>query len=704
MKRILGAWSVWLALTAAASAPDSRRRGVPGQHLHHRRSGGRSRGNGAGRGLRRRLGQLRAGRKRLGRVRPAVRGVGGAAGQRVPDQHLHDGMPSASPPSRSGAGGTLSWSGGTTVARDAFRAGASMRRAAPSAASSRSTPSRPGGQHAAERRPGRRWPIRRDLDELLFDGSDTGIAARRFDASGNPIGSEFVVNTYTTGAPGLGRPSPSRPTATSSSSGGIGCNRDGSGTTIFGQRYDASGNRLGSEFQVNTYTTGFQDFPVGRRIPGGWLRGRLDGPGDGSGDGIFARRFDASGNAVGSDFVVNTTPRADHGFVRQVAHDARGNFVVAWRAAASSSRLTFAQRFSASGARRGAEFRVNANIHGLRRPSVASDSVGNFVVAWDGQDGSGSGIFAQRFGGLGPAALAVDSAGNQRAGAGRDGGRAALVAQRQRRRADLQRHADRHHRPRRRHLRDHRSRRRLRHGGRRRDRAVHRLLRGLGVEPAHASGAALGRLGGREHRARHAGPAEGVAAAHRRQLHRRVHQQRVLSLHRDAAAPRHHRRLRRRPSTARRPRRRASRWRCSCWWPRKDRDTSRPRATPRRCSPTCRRPAPSAAGSRSWRAAAWSSGCGGGNYCPTAAVTREQMAVFVLRTLDPALNPPACAPPNCSPTSRRRARFCRWIEELTRRGVVTGCGGGNYCPTADVTREQMSVFLAVTFGLTLYGP
>jgi hypothetical protein len=35
--------------------------------------------------------------------------------------------------------------------------------------------------------------------------------------------------------------------------------------------------------------------------------------------------------------------------------------------------------------------------------------------------------------------------------------------------------------------------------------------------------------------------------------------------------------------------------------------------------------------------------------------------------------------------------------------VVTGCGGGNYCPTASVTREQMSVFLAVTFSLTLYG-
>ena len=47
--------------------------------------------------------------------------------------------------------------------------------------------------------------------------------------------------------------------------------------------------------------------------------------------------------------------------------------------------------------------------------------------------------------------------------------------------------------------------------------------------------------------------------------------------------------------------------------------------------------------------------------------------------------------------------FCRWIEELATRGVVTGCGNGNYCPSASVTREQMGVFLTATFGLTLYG-
>jgi cysteine-rich repeat protein len=95
-------------------------------------------------------------------------------------------------------------------------------------------------------------------------------------------------------------------------------------------------------------------------------------------------------------------------------------------------------------------------------------------------------------------------------------------------------------------------------------------------------------------------------------------------------------------------------------------------------------------------------GCGGGNYCPTAAVTREAMAVFVLRTLDGTLNPPDCGTPvfNDVPAS---SPFCKWIEELARRGVVTGCGGGNYCPAATVSRDQMGVFLTVTFGLTLYG-
>jgi hypothetical protein len=68
------------------------------------------------------------------------------------------------------------------------------------------------------------------------------------------------------------------------------------------------------------------------------------------------------------------------------------------------------------------------------------------------------------------------------------------------------------------------------------------------------------------------------------------------------------------------------------------------------------------------------------------------MAVFVRRTLDPTLNPPACTTPVFADVPAS-SPFCKWIEELARRRVVTGCGGGNYCPTEPVTREQMGVFI-----------
>ena len=92
-------------------------------------------------------------------------------------------------------------------------------------------------------------------------------------------------------------------------------------------------------------------------------------------------------------------------------------------------------------------------------------------------------------------------------------------------------------------------------------------------------------------------------------------------------------------------------------------------------------------------------GCGGGAYCPTNAVTRAQMAVFALATLEgPGYQPPPCGTPmfNDVPASNG---FCRWIEELARRGVVAGCGGGNYCPDAPVSRGEMAVFVVGTFGL-----
>jgi S-layer homology domain len=75
--------------------------------------------------------------------------------------------------------------------------------------------------------------------------------------------------------------------------------------------------------------------------------------------------------------------------------------------------------------------------------------------------------------------------------------------------------------------------------------------------------------------------------------------------------------------------------------------------------------------------------------------TREEMTLALAKAL--AINPPACVPGqemfNDVPASNP---FCPFIEELARRGITGGCGGGNFCPGDPVTRQQMAVFLVKT--------
>jgi hypothetical protein len=92
-------------------------------------------------------------------------------------------------------------------------------------------------------------------------------------------------------------------------------------------------------------------------------------------------------------------------------------------------------------------------------------------------------------------------------------------------------------------------------------------------------------------------------------------------------------------------------------------------------------------------------GCSPGYYCPNDAVNRAQMAVFLLRTLEgPAYVPPPCTTATFAdvPCS---SPFSKWIYELVHRNITAGCGGGNYCAVSAVSRGQMAVFLAATFGL-----
>jgi hypothetical protein len=94
-------------------------------------------------------------------------------------------------------------------------------------------------------------------------------------------------------------------------------------------------------------------------------------------------------------------------------------------------------------------------------------------------------------------------------------------------------------------------------------------------------------------------------------------------------------------------------------------------------------------------------GCGNGNYCPTNPVTRNQMAVFLIKTVEgPSYVPPACttdpfADVPCS------SPFAPWVKLLTDRGITAGCGGGNYCPNNTVVKAQMAVFSTVNFHIPL---
>ncbi len=88
-------------------------------------------------------------------------------------------------------------------------------------------------------------------------------------------------------------------------------------------------------------------------------------------------------------------------------------------------------------------------------------------------------------------------------------------------------------------------------------------------------------------------------------------------------------------------------------------------------------------------------GCGGGNYCPLSAISRAQMAVFLLKTEHGA----AFTPPFCTgtfPDVPCPSLFADWIEQLAAEGITGGCGGGLFCPGAPVTRAQMAVFLLKT--------
>ena len=98
-------------------------------------------------------------------------------------------------------------------------------------------------------------------------------------------------------------------------------------------------------------------------------------------------------------------------------------------------------------------------------------------------------------------------------------------------------------------------------------------------------------------------------------------------------------------------------------------------------------------------------GCATGNYCPADPVTRAQMAVFLLKAkFGQAHVPPPCTGTVFPDVPCTGSPFDPWIEELAALGITGGCGGGLYCPNNTVTRQQMAVFLLKAFEGSTYVP
>jgi Tol biopolymer transport system component len=80
-------------------------------------------------------------------------------------------------------------------------------------------------------------------------------------------------------------------------------------------------------------------------------------------------------------------------------------------------------------------------------------------------------------------------------------------------------------------------------------------------------------------------------------------------------------------------------------------------------------------------------GCAPGKFCPSASVTRGQMAAFLARAFDL---------PGTSTdyfTDDENSTFESSINKVAAAGITGGCGGTKYCPLANVTRGQMAAFL-----------
>jgi len=233
------------------------------------------------------------------------------------------------------------------------------------------------------------------------DGSEWGVYGQRFDALGNKVGREFAISTYTSG-------SQMAPVISALVDGGFvvvfeSLGQDGSGYGVYGQRFERDGNRAGTEFRVNTVTTYDQNYPwVAPLADGGFIVVWQSFGQDGSHFGVFGQRFASDGARIGPEFQANTYTTQFQG-LPCVAPTSDGGFVVVWQGTGADGELPGSgiagQVFDKNGQKVGGEFVVNSWTTGSQlHPRIDWFPDGGGVVVWMGQgEGNLDGIYGQMF-------------------------------------------------------------------------------------------------------------------------------------------------------------------------------------------------------------------------------------------------------------------------------------------------------------------
>lgn len=229
------------------------------------------------------------------------------------------------------------------------------------------------------------------------DGAFGSIVARRLGSDGAPLGGELVVSSSTSEARYT-------PVVAAGADGGfivvwVDGSEDGSYSDIRARRYAADATPLGEEFQVNAYSESYQSAPaIAVGAASGFVVTWRSFEQDGSGYGVFARRFFASGDPAGDELAVSVTTTGSQN-LPAIAADPAGDFLVVWQSDDGDGSGIVGRRLDSSGVPVAGEFPINEFTTGDQfEPTVAPAGPGAWVVVWssDGQDGSATGVFGRR--------------------------------------------------------------------------------------------------------------------------------------------------------------------------------------------------------------------------------------------------------------------------------------------------------------------